>query len=211
MEWRAVGSQGEHFRARAETDPGWYWFYRPLNTGPRACDPERGVLLPVLVHADGRLQSPLTDLGGSTAADLVPADEHTGQRYQSWFAGPLPGPGARTHHLRKEPGQAPIGTPPSGDGWWWCRTRGPLHHVDAQGVGPIYIRAGSGGIPWVYPAAFPDGAPADVMELGFAEPLVSEHGLIDQSGEHGRTEAELFGRVAAHPPVPARFLIAGPA
>jgi hypothetical protein len=211
MEWRAVGQQGEHFRAQVEERPGWYWFYRPLNTGPRSCDPERGVLLPVLVHQGGRLQSPLSDLTSLDTQDLVPADAQAGRRYQSWFAGPLPGPSARTHHLRKVPGQPLQGAVPTGDGWWWCRTRGPLHHVDAAGVGPIYIRAGSGGIPWVYPAAFPDGAPADVMELGFAEPLVSEQGVIDHSGEHCRTEAELFGRVAAHPPVPARFLVAGPA
>lgn len=209
MEWRAVGQEGELFRAQAEAAPGWYWFYRPLNTGPRTCDPERGVLLPVLIHPDGGVQSPLTDLRSLSAEDLVPADEHSGLRYQSWYAGPMSGPGARTHHLHKPVGQPLVGALPTGDGWWWCRTQAPLHHVDAQGVGPIYIRAGSGGIPWVYPAAFADGGPADVIELGFAEPLVSDAGIIDQSGEHGRTQAELFGRVDAPPPVPSRFLAAG--
>lgn len=80
MEWRAVGQRGEVFRAQAEAAPGWYWIHRPLNTGPRSCDPTRGVILPVLVHPDGRVQSPLTDLRGLSPEDLVPADETTGRR-----------------------------------------------------------------------------------------------------------------------------------
>ena len=40
-----------------------------------------------------------------------------------------------------------------------------------------------------------DGKPADVWELGFAEPLLSPGGIIDASGEVERREAEFFGAI----------------
>ena len=208
MAWRTVGQQGETFRAQVETQPGWYWVYRPLNLGPRAYDPEQGVVLPVLVDQGGHLHSPLTDLQDLSPDQLVPLDAPRGLRFTTFFWGPV-APGEPSGRLSKQPGQPLQGQPPAQDGWYWCRTRAPLNHVDAQGIGPIYVVHQADGRAWVYPAAFADGRPCDVFELGFAEPLVSEGGLIDASGEVGRHEAELFGPIQAPPPLPGRFPVAG--
>lgn len=203
MQWLTVGQKGAAFRAQVEAQPGWYWIYRPLNIGPRAYDAERGVVLPVWVGADGRLSSPLTDLQDLSADDLVPADDRAQVRYQSFYCGPIT-PGPLTSTLVKAPGEAAQGQAPARAGWTWCRTQAPLAHVDAQGIGPIYTVLRDGET-WVYPAAFADGAPCDVFELGFAEPLVSEGGIIDASGSVGRTRAEFHGPIEPHPELPGRF------
>lgn len=206
MAWRTVGHEGEVFRAQVEAAPGWYWVHRPLNLGPRSVDPERGVVLPVHVDARGHLTSPLSDLQDLSADALVVPDAARGVRHLTFFWGPV-APGAPSGHLVKRPGQPLSGTLP-GPGWHWCRTAAPLLHVDAQGIGPIYVVEEADGRRWVYPAAFADGRPCDVFELGFAEPFVSEGGLIDASGEVGRHEAWLYGPVAAPPPLPGRFPVA---
>lgn len=204
MQWLTVGQQGAAFRARVEQQPGWYWVYRPLNVGHRAYDPGRGVVLPIWVGPDGRLSSPLTDLQGLSADDLVPPDDGRGVRYQTFFAGPVaPGPVHST--LVKEPGQPLVGTPPARGGWTWCRTQAPLAHVDDQGIGPVFMADRCNDGLWVYPAAFADGAPCDVFELGFAEPLISDGGVIDASGSVGRFRAELCGTIQPHPPLPGSF------
>ncbi len=203
MHWQTVGAAGVTFIDQAERAPGWYWMVRPLNTGPRSCDPDRPVLLPILVSADGVVSSPLSDLTALRADDLVLVDDARGQRFQSWFCGPI-APGAPSGQLARSPDGTVEGTPPA-PGWSWCRTTVGLQHVDADGIGPIYVvDRGEEGL-WVYPAAFADGRPCDVFELGFAEPLVSAGGVIDASGTLGRHRAEFFGAIAAPPPLPADF------
>lgn len=192
MQWSEAGPQGEHFRARALQQPGWYWVCRPLMTGERDYDGDSSIVLPVYVRG-GHLHSPLTDLRSLDAADLAPRDSSTGRSFQTWFAGPV-APGAATCTLRL--GAAADAPRPVAPGWHWARTTAPLHHVDEHGIGPVYLYERNGE-PWVYSACRPDGRPVDVFELGFAEPLLTAAGVIDGSGEAGRTQAEFFGPIAA--------------
>ncbi|MCB9778621.1 MAG: hypothetical protein H6742_08680 [Alphaproteobacteria bacterium] len=209
LQWLSVGHDGSSFRAQAEEHPGWYWVYRPLNTGPRAYDADQGVILPVYVHADGTVQSPLTDLRDLSADSLVPTDEDAGLRYLTFYAGPL-APGEQTASLEHVPGSHTKGSVPLADGWYWVRTEAPLLHVDADGIGPIYKVHADGGA-MVYPAAFGTGRPCDVFELGFAEPLVSEGGIIDASGTIKRHRIAFFGMIDAPDALPGRFPVSKPA
>lgn len=209
LQWLSVGHDGSSFRTQAEAEPGWYWVYRPLNTGPRAYDAEQGVILPVFVGADGTVRSPLTDLRDLSADSLVPTDDDDGLRYLTFFAGPVQ-PGESTGTLEHVPGSHTKGAVPLADGWYWVRTRAPLQHVDADGIGPIYKVHGPDGS-MVYPAAFADGRPCDVFELGFAEPLVSHGGIIDASGTVKRHHIEFFGLIDAPEALPGRFPVSRPA
>ncbi len=208
MQWLTVGREGEAFRTQVEANPGWYWMYRPLNVGPRAYDSSRGVVIPVHVDADGKVGSPLTDLQSLRTGDLVLSDDTDGRRYQSFFCGPIQ-PGPLSARLEKHAGQPARGEAPTTSGWVWCRTRAPLNHVDGDGIGPIFLVQRPDGATWVYPAAFHDGRPCDVFELGFAEPLVSDGGIIDASGDVGRHVAEFFGPIDPHPDLPGRFPLVG--
>jgi hypothetical protein len=200
LEWQPAGTNGDIFRAQVEGHPGWYWVCRPDNVGQHAYDASRAVALPVLVRADGTVQSPLSDLQSLDAGDLACHDEATGVTWGMLWAGPIR-PGALIGTLEAGKGRPPAGLQPD-TGWWWCRTRGPLFHVDADGIGPVYLHD-RGGERWVYSAARPGGQPVDIFELGFTEPLVSNNGVIDGEGEADRKEADWFGPIAlpdADPP-----------
>jgi len=99
------------------------------------------------------------------------------------------------------------GEAPTVPGWAWCRTNpeAPLLLVDEQHIGPVYLEADASGVVRVFLAASTLGKSVDVGEFGFSEALVSRGGVIDESGDLGRTEAEFFGPVTAPPPVPAGF------
>ena len=200
MDWQRAGKDAEAFRAAAQQNPGWYWVYRPLNIGGRAFDPSKGIRLPVIVHADGQVDSPLADFAHLDQA--VCEDDDSNVVYDTWFSGPV-APGARTGALSKQPGQPAQGAAPAAPGWYWCRTQAPLKHVDGEGIGPIYLENNDGTV-WVYPAAT-TGAAMDVFELGFAEPLVSDGGVIDASGAVQRHQAEFFGAIAEPSALPDGF------
>lgn len=204
MEWEHAGQDGEVFRGRVENAPGWYWVCRPQNVGDRAYDPGKPVMLPILVRADGSVQSPLSDLDSLDAEALCCKDEEAGVTWGTWFAGPIT-PGALEGTLEAGKGSPPSGFSPPTPSWRWCRTRGPLFHVDADGIGPVYLHAGPDGETWVYSAARPGGAPVDIFELGFTEPLVSNNGVIDGEGEAGRKEADWFGAIGAPTAAPPAF------
>lgn len=204
MEWEHAGQDGGAFRDRAEKTPGWYWVCRPQNIGDRAYDIGKPVMLPIYVRPDGTVQSPLSDLESLDAHALACQDEEAGVTWGTFFAGPLePGPLEGTLEAGK--GYPPSGFFPPTPGWRWCRTRGPLFHVDADGVGPVYLHTGPDGDPWVYSAARPGGTPVDIFELGFTEPLVSNNGVVDGEGEAGRKEADWFGPIAAPETPPPPF------
>ena len=194
MEWRSGGVDGGLFRADALARPGWYWVLRPRNEGERRYDAQVGILLPVLVRGDERVVSPLADLRDLSPSSLTCLDEDTGHRYGTFYVGPV-APGALVGRLRHSPGQGFEGYVPDQAGWVWVRTRAPLQHVDADGVGPIFLRSERGGPLYAYAAERTDGKAADVWELGFAEPLLSPGGIIDASGEVERREAEFFGAI----------------
>jgi hypothetical protein len=204
MEWEHAGQQGEVFRERAEMRPGWYWVCRPQNVGDRAYDAGKPVMLPILVKDDGSVQSPLSDLDSLEAGALACHDEDAGVTWGTFFAGPLSA-GPLEGTLEAGKGVPPSGFFPPTPGWRWCRTRGPLFHVDAGGVGPVYLHDGPDAVAWVYSAARPDGAPVDIFELGFTEPLVSNNGVIDGEGEAGRKEADWFGDIPAPTDPPPAF------
>ncbi|MEC8424298.1 MAG: hypothetical protein VX000_11010 [Myxococcota bacterium] len=204
MEWEHAGQDGGAFRDRAEATPGWYWVCRPQNIGERAYDPDKPVVLPIYVRPDGTVQSPLSDLESLDADALACQDEEAGVTWGTYFAGPI-GPGPLEGTLEAGKGYPPSGFFPPTPGWRWCRTRGPLFHVDADGVGPVYLHTGPDGDPWVYSAARPGGAPVDIFELGFTEPLVSNNGVVDGEGEAGRKEADWFGPIVAPETPPPPF------
>lgn len=199
MIWNQSGAEGSDFKAKAAAEPGWYWVFRPRNLGPNHYDAEDGMVLLVWADDDGGVHSPLADLRG--AADMSCRDDRSGQVLQSWFAGPV-APSRSSGFLALD-GRRTGEVPKSG--WQWCRTEVPLNHVDAGGIGPIFIAEGRDGSPWVWLATRRDGTPVDVGELGFAEPLINERGVIDGHGDVGRVQAEFFGRIASPMGVPAAF------
>ncbi len=199
MLWQQSGSNGENFTNQISTEPGWYWVYRPRTLGPGRYDQGVGMLLLVHARPDGTLVSPLADLRGGSG--LVCTDAGSGDRLQGWFAGPV-SPGAAEGTVSMDgsrTGQVPE------QGWHWCRTETPLLHVDADGIGPIFVSGGRDGKPWVWLATDREGKPLDVGELGFAEPLVTERGVIDGAGEVGRRSAAFHGRISVPMGVPAAF------
>jgi len=199
MMWQRAGETGEQFVAKTREQPGWYWIFRPRNLGPGRYAEDDGMLLLVHVDASGQLHSPLADF--SKAEAMVVRNLVGGQTLQSWFAGPV-SPGAHAGFLSSDGRRS--GSIPA-EGWHWCRTQTPLEHVDADGVGPIYLAPGRDGRPWVWLSSKRDGSPVDVGELGFAEPLLTEQGVIDSAGEVGRTQAEFLGRIPLPVGVPAGF------
>jgi hypothetical protein len=77
--------------------------------------------------------------------------------------------------------------------------------VDSSGVGPVYLERDGDGVVRVFLATDTRGHSSDVGEFGFSEPLVSRGGVIDESGELGRVEAEFHGTIPLPPPVPSTF------
>ena len=146
------------------------------------------------------MQSPLSDLD-SLDTHALACRRDAGVTWGT-ASGPLT-PGSMEGTLEAGKG-APERFQPSGLAWRWCRTRGPLFHVDADGVGPVYctrVRTARRG----YSAARPGGAPVDIFELGFTEPLISNNGVIDGEGEAGRKEADWFGAIAIPETLPPAF------
>ena len=207
--WRAAGPEGAALRAAAAAAPGWYWVQRPRAVGPGCFDGAAPVQLPIWIGPALQVQSPLTDLRDLSAEALCPIDVATGASWETLFAGPIL-PGAPSGSLVVRPDGPPDGAGPVAAGWWWCRTVGPLMHVDPDGIGPIFLMDGEDGRRMVYAAATAAGRGVDLIELGFAEPLVARWGLIDAQGEAGRTEAHFYGPIAlpapAAPEQPRRLL-----
>ncbi len=200
LAWRSAGPDGAALRAAAAAEPGWYWVQRPLAVGPGHFDGAARVQLPIWIGPDLRVQSPLTELSDLSAASLCPEDESTGSAWETLYAGPI-SPGAPSGSLAVRADGPPVGEAPRQAGWWWCRTVGPLLHVDPDGIGPIYLAYGADGQLMVYAAAAADGRGVDLIELGFAEPLVARWGLIDAQGEAGRTEAHFYGPIPRPAPL----------
>lgn len=203
--WHTVGEAGERFREAVKSQSGWYWLLRPHQEGPGRYDGTKPVVCPIHVFEDGRVSSPLADLRGLGEDQLSPRDAR-GVRYPSYFAGPVE-PGEPSGALRVErtaEGYHVDGEPPAVPGWYWCRTNAeaPLLHVDENGIGPIYLDRAEGGAIHVWSTATLSGQPVDVGELGFSEPLTSEGGVIDESGELGRMAVEFFGALAVPPSPP---------
>lgn len=208
LAWRHAGDAGEALVEAARRRPGWYWVLRPHQQGPGRYDPDTPVACPIYIFGAGPapLSSPLADLRSLEPDQLVPRDTR-GARYPSLFAGPLePGPSLGVIRVERDPDgrHRVIGAMPAVPGWYWCRTNpeAPLLHVDEAGIGPIYLDTLNAAV-HVWSAATLEGRPIDVGELGFSEPLVSPGGVIDASGELGRTAVELFGGLELPPP-PAR-------
>ena len=199
MLWQQSGPHGEDFASQISSEPGWYWVFRPRTLGPGRYKQGEGMLLLVHAGANGRLVSPLADL--RSASDLVCLDSSSGDRLQGWFAGPV-GPGPQDGFLSLDGSRT--GNVPEA-GWFWCRTETPLMLVDEQGIGPIFVSAGRDAKPWVWLATRRDGTPLDVGELGFAEPLITDKGVIDGAGDVGRVEATFHGRISVPMGVPAAF------
>jgi hypothetical protein len=207
LTWTSAGPTGQRFLDAARAAPGWYWILRPHQDGPGRYDPATPVASLVHVFADDRISSPLADLRALDPEQLAPLDGR-GRRFPSLFAGPVrPGASEGTIRVTRRADPPEVeGELPATPGWYWCRTNeeAPLLHVDADGIGPIYVDRLDGAI-HVWSAATLDGRPVDVGELGFSEPLVSPGGIIDASGELGRVAVELFGAIAL-PPLPAEPL-----
>lgn len=211
MEWTIAASETNAFREAAQRAPGWYWVLRPRLLGRRQYDPTVGVLCLVWVDHDGALLSPLADLRALEHGDLTCLDEPSGHRYATFFAGPV-APGEMTGAVRARVVDDVVqprfdGAPPAVPGWSWCRTNpeAPLKLVDERQIGPVYLERDAEGVVRVYLAADTRARSVDVGEFGFSEPLVSRGGVIDESGELGRAEAEFFGAVAAPPAPPSAF------
>lgn len=211
MEWRIAAHESNSFREAAAAAPGWYWVYRPKNLGRHSYDPTSGVLCLVLVGPDGALLSPLADFRTMEHGELTCLDAGSGDRYATFFAGPVvPGEITGAVRVRRVDGDATAqftGARPEVPGWWWCRTNAsaPLLLVDEGKVGPIFLEADPHGVVRVFLAYDARGKSVDVGEFGFSEPLVSDGGVIDESGELGRTEAEFFGPVMSPPVAPSGF------
>jgi len=211
MEWRIAASETNAFREAAAAAPGWYWILRPKMLGHHQYDTSTGVLCLVFVGADGSLLSPLADLRALEHGDLTCLDEHAGERYATYFAGPVT-PGEMTGAVRARVIDDVVqprfdGETPDVPGWSWCRTNpeAPLLLVDERSIGPVYLERDGEGVVRVYLAADTHGHSVDVGEFGFSEPLVSRGGVIDESGELGRSEAEFFGAVPTPPSPPSTF------
>lgn len=211
MEWRVAAHDTNAFRDAAAREPGWYWVLRPRNLGRHAYDASAGVMCLVWIGRDGQLLSPLADFRTLEHGDLTCLDAASGDRYATFFAGPV-GPGELTGAVRvrrvdDDATSQFTGERPSVPGWWWCRTNAeaPLLLVDARKIGPIFMEADGHGVVRVFLACDSSGRSVDVGEFGFSEALVSDGGVIDESGELGRTEAEFFGPVASPPAVPSAF------
>lgn len=211
MEWQVAAAESNAFREAATRQPGWYWILRPKNLGRHAYDPDVGVLCLVHVRPGGALLSPLADLRELEHGDLTCLDAGRGVRLGTYFAGPVrPGEvsGAVRARVVDDDVQAQhTGEAPAVPGWSWCRTNedAPLLLVDERGIGPVFLEEDGDGVVRVFLAADTRGTSVDVGEFGFSEPLVSRGGVIDESGELGRTEAEFHGPVALPPPPPASF------
>ncbi|MCB9682615.1 MAG: hypothetical protein H6733_14210 [Alphaproteobacteria bacterium] len=211
MEWKVAAAETNAFRDAAARTPGWYWVLRPKNLGRNAYDTDVGMLCLVWVGADGRLLSPLADLRALEHGDLTCLDAGSGKRFGTYFAGPVtPGEvcGAVRARVVDDAVTAQFaGEAPTVPGWSWCRTNAeaPLLLVDGDGIGPVYLEEDADGVVRVFLAADTLGHSVDVGEFGFSEPLVSRGGVIDESGELGRNEAEFFGAVTAPPPAPSSF------
>lgn len=207
LAWQAAGQTGERLREAVQAQPGWWWVLRPQEDGARAYRPDLGVRLPVWFGPDGRVRSPLADLRDLRPESLCCTDEHRRVRYGTFFAGPVH-PGPLEGQVRADPSGHPQGLVPD-PGWRWCRTHAPLQHVDAQGIGPVYLRRREDTM-WVYAAESVNGDAVDLWELGFAEPLTSSGGVIDASGELGRVRAEFFGPIPLpEGPAPAFPVLGG--
>ncbi|MCB9663897.1 MAG: hypothetical protein H6732_07275 [Alphaproteobacteria bacterium] len=211
MEWRVAAHADNAFREAARRQPGWYWVLRPKNLGRHSYDAEAGVMCLVRVDAEGELLSPLADLRRLEHGDLTCLDAATGVRLGTFFAGPV-APGEVSGAVRARVVDDAVaaqftGESPAVPGWAWCRTNAeaPLLLVDEEGVGPVYLEADADGVVRVFLASDTHGHSVDVGEFGFSEPLVSRGGVIDESGELGRTEAEFHGAVTLPPPPPASF------
>ena len=199
--WSNAGDSGEHLIQAGRRAPGWYWILRPHHQGPGQYDPSMPVLSLIHISPTGALSSPLADLRDLDSEQLAPRDA-AGVRYPSWFAGPTT-PGGPSGTLRVVgPERRVEGEAPPVPGWYWCRTNpeAPLQHVDGEQIGPIYLDMLEGSI-HVWSSATLHGRPIDVGELGFSEPLTSEGGIIDASGELGRNAVEFFGSIRV-PPLP---------
>lgn len=211
MEWKIAAAETNALREAGQREPGWYWVARPKSLGRHAYDPSTGVLCLVLVGAEGTLLSPLADLRALEHGDLTCLDAESGRRYATFFAGPVR-PGLVSGVVRARVVDGRVVTQVSGEepavpGWSWCRTNAeaPLLLVDGAGVGPVFLDRDGDGVVRVFLATDADGRPADVGEFGFSEPLVSRGGVIDESGELGRVEAEFHGAIRLPPPVPSTF------
>lgn len=211
MEWKIAAAETNALREAGQREPGWYWVARPKNLGRHAYDPEVGVLCLVLVGADGSLLSPLADFRALEHGDLTCYDADTGRRFATFFTGPVQ-PGLVSGVVRARVVDDRVVAQVSGDeppvpGWSWCRTNpeAPLQLVDGTGVGPVFLERDGDGVVRVFLATDSRGRSADVGEFGFSEPLVSRGGVIDESGELGRVEAEFHGTILLPPPVPTTF------
>lgn len=211
MEWKVAAAEHNAFREAAQKAPGWYWVLRPKNLGRHAYDLDVGVLSLVWAGEDGALLSPLADFRALEHGDLTCFDAERGERFGTYFAGPV-SPGEVTGAVRARVVDDEVtarytGTAPAVPGWCWCRTNAeaPLKLVDANGIGPIFLEEDVEGELRVFLAADTRGHSVDVGEFGFSEPLVSRGGVIDESGELGRSEAEFFGAVPAPPAPPSVF------
>lgn len=211
MEWKVAAHDHNAFRDAAARQPGWYWVLRPKALGRHAYDPEVGILCLVHVSEAGGLLSPLADLRALEHGDLTCLDHASGKRFGTWFAGPV-FPGEVSGAVRARVVDEAVSAQHTGDipgvpGWHWCRTNpeAPLLLVDAQGVGPVFLEEDADGVVRVFLATDTRGRSVDVGEFGFSEPLVSRGGVIDESGELGRNEAEFHGPVVLPPATPRAF------
>lgn len=211
MEWRVAAHDTNAFRDAATRAPGWYWVLRPKNLGRHVYDRASGVMCLVWVGPDGHLLSPLADFRTLEHGDLTCFDAESGDRYATFFAGPVqPGELTGAVRVRRVDDDATAqftGERPDVPGWWWCRTNAeaPLLLVDERQIGPVFLEPDTHGVTRVFLAWDTHHKSVDVGEFGFSEALVSDGGVIDESGELGRTEAEFFGPVAAPPTVPSAF------
>lgn len=205
MQWERASDKATSL----ETMSGWYWTWRPKQLGRQSYDASRGVLCLVFVEG-GELVSPLADF--RTIADgLACKDVPSGTLYDTWLAGPVK-PGELSAMVRAEvlddSVQAKVsGEAPESPGWWWCKTNpeAPLLLVDHNQIGPVFLEEDADAVVRVFLAVDAQGRSVDVGEFGFSEPLVSRGGVIDDSGELGRTEAEFYGAVQSPPPLPEEF------
>lgn len=212
ISWRSAGDDGSLFISECRKRPGWYWLLRPHHEGPSRYDPTTPVACPVYVFAHGGISSPLADFRSLDPEQVAPRDLRGG-RYPSFFAGPMvAGPSSGSLRVeRMESGHRVEGAVPEVPGWYWCRTNpeAPLVHVDEQEVGPIYLDRAPDRTVHVWSAATLDGRPIDVGELGFSEPLTSDGGIIDASGELERLFVEFFGQIPLPPKTPEVDWIVG--
>lgn len=211
MQWQRALQGGNAFREAAASQPGWYWVFRPKNNGPQSYDPRHGVMCLVHVSADGELLSPLADFRSLSDDDLKCHDASHDVNYVTWFAGPVvPGDETGSVVVERSGDQSAArydGDVPRSGSWAWCRTNeeAPLLLVDEHGIGPIFVESDDSGDAQVFLASDANGRPVDVGEFGFAEPLVSEGGVIDASGQLGRVQAIFYGVVDAPAQVPDAF------